>query len=69
MDQSKQYSVAGGMELFRTFDAVRITTVLSHGDRLGSGAGQRHTGRCWRWPASCGREGSSVASSPVPGCS
>jgi SAM-dependent methyltransferase len=42
---TKAYSMAGAKELFRSFDAVRITTVLSHGDLLGSGAGQRHTGR------------------------
>jgi SAM-dependent methyltransferase len=41
---TKAYSVAGAKELFQSFDAVGITTVLSHGDLLGSDAGQRHTG-------------------------
>jgi ubiquinone/menaquinone biosynthesis C-methylase UbiE len=41
---TKAYSMAEAKELFRCFDAVRITTVLSHGDVLGSDAGQRHTG-------------------------
>jgi SAM-dependent methyltransferase len=41
---TKAYSVTGAKELFRSFDCVRITTVLSHGDLLGSDAGQRHTG-------------------------
>jgi SAM-dependent methyltransferase len=41
---TKAYSMAGAKELFRSFDAVRITTVLSHGDLQVSDAGQRHTG-------------------------
>lgn len=54
---TKAYSVAEARALFTGFDNVTITTVLSHGDLLSSGAGQRHTGpaldfarRIWpRW--------------------
>jgi SAM-dependent methyltransferase len=41
---TKAYSIRGASELFGSFAAVRITTVLSHGDLLGSSAGQRHCG-------------------------
>lgn len=41
---TKAYSVAEARALFTGFDDVKITTVLSHGDLLSSGAGQRHVG-------------------------
>lgn len=41
---TKAYSVAEARELFRSFTDVRIRTVLTHGDLLSSGAGQRHRG-------------------------
>jgi SAM-dependent methyltransferase len=54
---TKAYSVAEARTLFDGFTEVRISTVLSHGDLLSSGAGQRHAGwaidiarRLWpRW--------------------
>jgi SAM-dependent methyltransferase len=54
---TKAYSVQGAKELFSAFEVVQVTTVLSHGDLLGSAAGQRHAGpllavarRLWpRW--------------------
>jgi len=54
---TKAYSVAEAHALFAAFTDVRINTVLSHGDLLSSGAGQRHAGpaldvarRLWpRW--------------------
>ena len=39
---TKAYSVAEARRLFSAFDDVRISTVLTHGDLLESGAGQRH---------------------------
>jgi SAM-dependent methyltransferase len=41
---TKAYSVAEGRVLFSAFRDVRIQTVLTHGDLLESGAGQRHQG-------------------------
>jgi len=41
---TKAYSVAEARTLFTTFSEVRIKTVLTHGDLLESGAGQRHSG-------------------------
>lgn len=41
---TKAYSVAEGRALFAKFEDVRIRTVLTHGDLLESGAGQRHQG-------------------------
>lgn len=41
---TKAYSVAEARALFAAFADVRITIVLSHGDLLASGAGQRHAG-------------------------
>lgn len=42
---TKAYSVAEAQALFAGFSDVRVKTVLSHGDLLSSGAGQRHGGR------------------------
>ena len=41
---TKAYTMDEARELFRKFSAVRIATVLTHGDLLESGAGQRHRG-------------------------
>jgi len=54
---TKAYTVAEARELCAGFREVRIRTVLTHGDLLESGAGQRHRGpllalarRVWpRW--------------------
>lgn len=54
---TKAYSVAEARKLCAGFSEVRIETVLTHGDLLASGAGQRHKGpllavarRIWpRW--------------------
>ena len=54
---TKAYTVAGARALCEGFGDVRIHTVLTHGDLLTSGAGQRHQGalldvarRIWpRW--------------------
>ena len=42
---TKAYSVKEGYKLFSNFTNVEISTVLTHGDLLTSGAGQRHGGR------------------------
>lgn len=41
---TKAYSVAAAHRLFSQWSEVDISTVLSHGDLLTSGAGQRHPG-------------------------
>ena len=41
---TKAYSVAEAKQLFSAFSAVSVKTVLTHGDLLESGAGQRHRG-------------------------
>lgn len=41
---TKAYTVREARKLFGEFEVVRIETVLSHGDLLTSGAGQRHQG-------------------------
>lgn len=41
---TKAYTVAEARSLFRRFSDVRIAIVLTHGDLLASGAGQRHKG-------------------------
>jgi hypothetical protein len=41
---TKAYSIAEAEQLFSAFSDVRIRTVLTHGDLLESGAGQRHQG-------------------------
>ena len=41
---TKAYSVADARRLFASFSAVKIGTVLTHGDLLESVAGQRHRG-------------------------
>jgi hypothetical protein len=41
---TKAYTIDEARELFRRFAKVRISTVLTHGDLLESGAGQRHRG-------------------------
>jgi SAM-dependent methyltransferase len=41
---TKAYSIREGHELFSNFTNVKISTVLTHGDLLTSGAGQRHEG-------------------------
>lgn len=42
---TKAYSLDGARRLFEGADNVRAWTVLTHGDLLESGAGQRHQGR------------------------
>lgn len=42
---TKAYSVAEARQLFSAFTEVKIHTLLTHGDLLESGAGQRHQGR------------------------
>jgi SAM-dependent methyltransferase len=54
---TKAYTISEARELCAGFDSVQICTVLTHGDLLSSGAGQRHRGtllaiasRIWpRW--------------------
>lgn len=41
---TKAYSRAEVLDLFKAFSNVRVHTVLTHGDLLESGAGQRHQG-------------------------
>lgn len=41
---TKAYSVPAARKLFAQWSDVNISTVLSHGDLLNSGAGQRHSG-------------------------
>lgn len=41
---TKAYTVGEAQELFSMFREVNIRTVLTHGDLLESGAGQRHQG-------------------------
>ena len=41
---TKAYSVAEARQLFSAFTQVKIRIVLTHGDLLDSGAGQRHHG-------------------------
>jgi len=41
---TKAYSISEARKLFSAFKEVRIKTVLTHGDLLESGAGQRHQG-------------------------
>jgi len=41
---TKAYSIREGYELFSNFTNVQISTVLSHGDLLNSGSGQKHEG-------------------------
>ncbi|MEY4117083.1 MAG: hypothetical protein RLZZ116_411 [Planctomycetota bacterium] len=41
---TKAYTIAEARELCAGFSEVRIRTVLTHGDLLASGAGQRHQG-------------------------
>ena len=41
---TKAYTVAEAGRLFSCFSELRIETVLTHGDLLASGAGQRHRG-------------------------
>ena len=41
---TKAYSIAEATQLFSAFSDVHIETVLTHGDLLESGAGQRHQG-------------------------
>jgi SAM-dependent methyltransferase len=41
---TKAYSISGARRLFVAFSAVKIQTVLTHGDLLESAAGQRHRG-------------------------
>lgn len=52
---TKAYSQVEARELFARFSGVRVSTVLTHGDLLTSGAGQRHGGALlsvarWLWP-------------------
>ena len=42
---TKAYTPAEARAIFRDFTDVKIQTVLTHGDLLSSGAGQRHPGR------------------------
>lgn len=41
---TKAYSKSEALEMFNSFSEVKINSVLSHGDLLASGAGQRHDG-------------------------
>ena len=41
---TKAYSIGEAQALFSHFEAVKISTVLTHGDLLSSEAGQRHQG-------------------------
>lgn len=41
---TKAYTVAEARDLFSRYSSARISTVLTHGDLLSSGAGQRHGG-------------------------
>lgn len=41
---TKAYTVAQARQLFHRFSSIEIETVLTHGDLLESGAGQRHRG-------------------------
>ena len=41
---TKAYSLAEARRLFAAFSSIEIQTVLTHGDLLESGAGQRHRG-------------------------
>jgi hypothetical protein len=41
---TKAYSIVETRSLFSDFDDLQINVVLSHGDLLSSGAGQRHQG-------------------------
>lgn len=41
---TKAYTVSEARELFSAFRRIKIRTVLTHGDLLSSGAGQRHQG-------------------------
>lgn len=41
---TKAYSILEARKMFAAFKDVRIKTVLTHGDLLESGAGQRHKG-------------------------
>ena len=41
---TKAYSIKEGHELFSNYINVQISTILTHGDLLTSGAGQRHEG-------------------------
>jgi SAM-dependent methyltransferase len=52
---TKAYTIAGARQLCTGFRTVDIRTVLTHGDLLTSGAGQRHRGTIltvakWLWP-------------------
>lgn len=52
---TKAYSPAEGKTLFRGAENVEVRSVLTHGDLLESGAGQRHRGLIlsvarWVWP-------------------
>jgi SAM-dependent methyltransferase len=52
---TKAYTLREVRELFAAFSHVDVSTVLTHGDLLESGAGQRHEGRLLRlarklWP-------------------
>jgi hypothetical protein len=52
---TKAYTIAAARKLCRGFRTVDIHTVLTHGDLLSSGAGQRHRGAMltvasWLWP-------------------
>jgi ubiquinone/menaquinone biosynthesis C-methylase UbiE len=41
---TKAYTVAEAKDLFKQFENIKIETLLTHGDLLTSGAGQRHQG-------------------------
>ncbi|RMH18928.1 MAG: hypothetical protein D6698_06365, partial [Gammaproteobacteria bacterium] len=41
---TKAYSITEAHKLFSAFSEVKIEIVLTHGDLLESGAGQRHSG-------------------------
>ena len=52
---TKAYTISQAKQLMSSFENVRISTVLTHGDLLSSQAGQRHAGLLLRiaraiWP-------------------
>lgn len=66
---TKAYSVAEARALFADFKEVRIRTLLTHGDLLESGAGQRRRGLCWHWPDRSGRVACCADCFRMLGCS
>jgi hypothetical protein len=59
---TKAYTVEEARELFSAFNQVKIRTVLTHGDLLSSGAGQRHQGAL----LSCSRSMAALVHQEIP---